>query len=117
LEPLVPLLDDRLDVILIDDPFFGKPECPRTITEWAHSYLTDLKRLVDPIEPVYLAGYSIGGQIAFEMALLWEELYKRQPDSVILLDPGSYGPESPSMADGNQREEAIRNSLGMLGLE
>ena len=117
LEPLVPLLDDRLDVILIDDPFFGKPECPRTITEWAHSYLNDIKTLVDPIEPVYLAGYSIGGQIAFEMALLWEDSYKRQPDSVILLDPGSYGPESPSMDDSHQREAAIRNSLGMLGLE
>lgn len=117
LEPLVPLLDDRLDVILIDDPFFGKPECPRTITEWASSYLKDIKPLVDPIEPVYLAGYSIGGQIAFEMALLWEELYKRQPDSVILLDPGSYGPESPSMDDSHQRETAIRSSLGMLGLE
>lgn len=117
LEPLVPLLDDRLDVILIDDPFFGKSECPRTITEWAHSYLNDIKPLVDPIEPVYLAGYSIGGQIAFEMALLWEDLYKRQPDSVILLDPGSYGPESPSMDDENKRETAIRSSLGMLGLE
>ncbi|KAA8648816.1 Nonribosomal peptide synthetases (NRPS) [Aspergillus tanneri] len=117
LEPLVPLLDDRFDVILVDDPFFGKPDCPGTLTEWARSYLMDLKPLLSPREPVFLAGYSIGGLIAFEMALIWQELYKGQPDSVVLLDPGMYGPGSLPVADEGQREIAIRNSLGMLGVE
>ncbi|KAL5364384.1 hypothetical protein BJX96DRAFT_178897 [Aspergillus floccosus] len=116
-EPLVPLLDDRFSVILVDDPFFGKSDCPKTLTEWAYSYLMDLKPLLPAREPVFLAGYSIGGLIAFEMALLWQELYRGQLNLVVLLDPGMYGPGHLPAVDENQRETAIRCSLGMLGME
>jgi amino acid adenylation domain-containing protein len=40
--PLVETLDKALDVLLLHDPFFGKPDCPNTVIEWAEFYLQDV---------------------------------------------------------------------------
>ncbi|KAE8307969.1 hypothetical protein BDV41DRAFT_581920 [Aspergillus transmontanensis] len=115
-EPLVPLLDRRLNVILVDDPFFGTDSCPATLAEWATSYLINLKPHLIRGQPVIFGGYSIGGLIAFEMAQLWGTRYGSHSASVVLLDPGTYEPINRTSA-GNSDEEIIRNSLGMSDVE
>ncbi|EIT81213.1 non-ribosomal peptide synthetase module [Aspergillus oryzae 3.042] len=115
-EPLVPLLDRRLNVILVDDPFFGTDSCPATLAEWATSYLINLKPHLIRGQPVIFGGYSVGGLIAFEMAQLWGTRYGSHSASVVLLDPGTYEPINRTSA-GNSDEEIIRNSLGMSDVE
>ncbi|PIG81858.1 hypothetical protein AARAC_003709 [Aspergillus arachidicola] len=115
-EPLVPLLDRRLNVILVDDPFFGTDSCPATLAEWASSYLINLKPHLIRGELVIFGGYSVGGLIAFEMAQLWGTRYGSHSASVVLLDPGTYEPINSTSA-GNSDEEIIRNSLGMSDVE
>lgn len=57
---------------------------PTTIEGFAEAYLPALLR-VQPTGPVRLLGYSVGGAIAFEMALQLQAL-GRSVDSLILID-------------------------------
>ncbi|KAI9034906.1 uncharacterized protein KD926_005038 [Aspergillus affinis] len=90
LEALVPFLDSRFNVILVDDPFFGTSRYPESLSAWARSYLDDIRLPVG--HRLILGGYSLGGLIALEMAILWQERTSCPPSSVLLLDPGTYSP-------------------------
>ncbi|OOF93551.1 hypothetical protein ASPCADRAFT_517120 [Aspergillus carbonarius ITEM 5010] len=116
-EPLLPLVDETFDVLLVDDPFMGAAHYPETLSKWASSYLDDIRASIQTNRPVVFAGYSFGGLIAFEMAHLWDSLHTDPRASVILLDPGTYGPESNPTEDGRQRDDLIQNSLGMTDVE
>ncbi|KAK1140960.1 Nonribosomal Peptide Synthase (NRPS) [Aspergillus melleus] len=108
LEALIPFLDSRFNVILVDDPFFGTSRCPESVTAWARSYLDDLR--LPRGHQLILGGYSFGGLIALEMAMLWQERTSRSPAAVVLLDPGTY---SPTSVESTNEEEA----LSLLGVE
>ncbi|PYI00849.1 nonribosomal peptide synthase [Aspergillus sclerotiicarbonarius CBS 121057] len=116
-EPLLPLLDETFDILLIDDPFMGTARYPETLSEWAHSYLGDIKAHILTERPVVFGGYSFGGLVAIEMAHLWDKLHGENRSSVILLDPGTYGRENISAEDGSQRDDLIKNSLGMTDMK
>ncbi|PYH94048.1 non-ribosomal peptide synthetase [Aspergillus ellipticus CBS 707.79] len=116
-EPLLPLLDESFDIILVDDPFVGTADCPQTLSEWANSYLHDIQAHIQLDRPIFFGGYSFGGLIAFEMALRWEKWCGSNPASVILLDPGTYRPEDIPFDDATKRDDTIRSSLGMAGME
>jgi len=63
----------------------GKPALKKTVKEIAMLYLNDL-RIIQPEGPYYLAGYSFGGIVAYEMA----QQLRKQGQTVallILLDP------------------------------
>lgn len=113
--PLIPLLDDCFDVILVHDPFFGKPECPATITEWAKFYLTDISKIIHKHHPVILGGYSFGGLIAFEMASEWRNMFGNDPASILLLDAGSYPSLAEFFSQENMTEETIHRGLAIFG--
>ncbi|PWY83572.1 non-ribosomal peptide synthetase [Aspergillus heteromorphus CBS 117.55] len=115
-EPLVPLLDESFDIILVNDPFVGTSKCPETLTEWASSYLHDIQTHIQSDRPVFFGGYSFGGLIAFEMALLWDKQCAGNPASVILLDPGTYRAEDVPLENASERDDMIRSSLGMADM-
>lgn len=62
--PLVPLLDDSFDVLLLHDPFFGQSEGPETIRQWAELYINHVEKRVSPGHVFIFGGYSLGGLIA-----------------------------------------------------
>ncbi len=54
-------------------PLDGKHRIPRTIESMAADYVAEIRR-VQPHGPYFLAGYSFGGRVSFEIAqqLVWE---------------------------------------------
>ncbi|KAL4890543.1 hypothetical protein BDV59DRAFT_204255 [Aspergillus ambiguus] len=114
LEELVPRVDGRFDVILVDDPFFGTTAAPASLPEWARVYVHDVACLVPPAHRVVLGGYSFGGLIALEMALLWEA---GRVASLVLLDPGTYAPTEVVGASEEERAATARAALSLLGVE
>ncbi|RAK94915.1 non-ribosomal peptide synthetase [Aspergillus ibericus CBS 121593] len=116
-EPLLPLLDDAFDILLLDDPFLGTAYCPETLSEWANHYLNDIQAHVQTDQPVVFGGYSFGGLVAFEMAHLWDKLHGENRSSVILIDPGTFGRENIPAKDRSQRDDLIKNSLGMTDVK
>ncbi|KUL81742.1 hypothetical protein ZTR_11194 [Talaromyces verruculosus] len=112
---LIPLLDPYFDVILVHDPFFGSPEGPTTISDWAKSYVDDIKGAVNLHLPVILGGYSLGGLIAFEMASIWREMFGSDPASVLLLDAGSYPTIAKSFSQRHLSEETLNHALSIFG--
>ncbi|KAM5429090.1 putative NRPS-like protein biosynthetic cluster [Microsporum canis] len=109
---LVPSLDDAFDVLLIHDPFFDQPHHPETITEWAEIYLNDIEKLIPPHHGLVLGGYSFGGLIAFEMALLWRNRHGNNPTSLILIDAGTYTTTKPST---NTNSDEVNYALQIFG--
>ncbi|GKZ43959.1 nonribosomal peptide synthase [Aspergillus brasiliensis] len=112
-EPLLPLLDDRFDVLLVDDPFMGTGRYPETLSVWASRYLTDISMQIQADHPVVFGGYSFGGLIAFEMAHIWDQRYGVHRSSVVLLDPGTYEVVDTVPESGIQRDNLIMSSLDM----
>ncbi|KFA67608.1 hypothetical protein S40285_08499 [Stachybotrys chlorohalonatus IBT 40285] len=113
--PLVPLLDDAFNVLLVHDPFFGKPSCPASLTEWASVYLRDIKKMLPLNQPVILGGFSLGSMIAFEMASLWSAHFPSSPVSVILLDPGTFSMESLATINQDSAEGELAYALRIFG--
>src|SRR5262249_30222414 len=48
-------------------PLDGKHSIPRTVESMAAEYITEIRR-VQPHGPYFLAGYSFGGKVSFEIA-------------------------------------------------
>ncbi|EHA25438.1 non-ribosomal peptide synthetase [Aspergillus niger ATCC 1015] len=111
-KPLLPLLDDSFDVLLVDDPFMGTASYPRTLSQWANHYLTDIKEQIQTDYPVLFGGYSFGGLIAFEMAQKWDQLYGAHSSSVVLLDPGTYEINNTVPESESEKDSLIMKSLG-----
>jgi thioesterase domain-containing protein len=74
------LKSDRPVFGLQPPPLDGKHRIPRTIESMAADYVTEIRR-VQPHGPYFLAGYSFGGRVSFEMA---QRLY-REGESVSFL--------------------------------
>ncbi|KEY64595.1 hypothetical protein S7711_03654 [Stachybotrys chartarum IBT 7711] len=113
--PLVPLLDDAFNVLLVHDPFFGKPSCPVSLTEWARVYLGDVKKMLPMNHSVILGGFSLGSMLAFEMASLWSEHFTSSPVSIILLDPGTFSMESLATINQDSAEGELAYALRIFG--
>jgi len=83
-----------------DQPVYGVPakgyedgEQPHTsIKEMAAEYIRVL-RTVQPTGPYYLAGYSYGGVVAFEMA---NQLHTQKEQTALLVNMLGYAPNSPN---------------------
>lgn len=105
--PLVQLLGEELDVVLIHDPYFGTRNAPGSIGEWAGRYLADLIEVIRTDKPVVLGGFSLGGMIAFQMAGLWQSKFGKCVDSLLLLDAGGY----PALTTYFARQEMPTSSL------
>lgn len=112
--PLVETLDKALDVLLLHDPFFGKPDCPNTVIEWAEFYFQDVLNQIPKGHAVVFGGYSFGGLIAFEMASLWRRRYGTNPASLILLDAAIYTPEKVSASD-KENESELAYAMKVFG--
>ncbi|EME45380.1 Non-ribosomal peptide synthetase-like protein [Dothistroma septosporum NZE10] len=89
---LVPILSEHVDVIILHDPFFGKPEGPQSLDEWSIFYLEALQARLPRHASVILGGYSFGAFTALNMASLWEKYFPRPLTSVLLLDPAVWEP-------------------------
>ncbi|GLA85029.1 nonribosomal peptide synthase [Aspergillus tubingensis] len=111
-EPLLPLLDGTIDVLLVDDPFMGAARYPETLSQWASRYLADMKEHIQLDHPVIFGGYSFGGFIAFEMAHKWDQLYGAHSSSVVLLDPGTYEVDNRVWKGESEKDNLIISSLG-----
>jgi thioesterase domain-containing protein len=61
------LKSDRPIYGLQPPPLDGKHRLPRTIESMAADYVTEVRR-VQPRGPYFLAGYSVGGRVSFEIA-------------------------------------------------
>ena len=61
------LKSDRPVFGLQPPPLDGKHRIPRTIESMAADYVTEIRR-VQPHGPYFLAGYSFGGRVSFEIA-------------------------------------------------
>ncbi|GAB1208359.1 hypothetical protein APSETT445_007107 [Aspergillus pseudonomiae] len=109
--PLVPFLDDILDVLVIHDPFFGRSEGPETIPRWAELYLNHVEKQISPGHGLILGGYSLGGLIVYEMASLWRARHGEYPASLVLLDAATY---TNSVHD-NESEKEINYALTLFG--
>ncbi|KAL3479401.1 hypothetical protein BJX99DRAFT_255659 [Aspergillus californicus] len=117
LEPLVPFLSSQFNVILFDDPHFGSPQWPLSLTAWASEYLLDVAPYVPKHHSFIVGGYSFGGLIAIEMAELWNAQWKSYPASLILLDPGTYAPTLLDNAGQEQKRAAAQAALGLLDVD
>ncbi|PWY75781.1 nonribosomal peptide synthase [Aspergillus eucalypticola CBS 122712] len=111
-EPLLPLLDGTIDVLLVDDPFMGASRYPETLSQWANRYLSDMEEHIQTAHPVIFGGYSFGGFIAFEMAHKWDQVYGAHFSSVVLLDPGTYEVDNRVWKGGSEKDNLIMSSLG-----
>jgi|GEM_PF-138691 len=86
-------------------------EPPRSIEDLAGRYVDELTR-AEPHEPYLLAGWSMGGLIAYEMARRLEAS-GRPVALVALLDSAPVGP-----LDGDRvEEESLRHLMADLGLQ
>jgi pimeloyl-ACP methyl ester carboxylesterase len=116
-EPQVPaLLDAGRRVVRYDVRGHGRSSVPATGYDWEH-YLADLRALLDylRVERAHLAGISMGGAIALELAL-------EQPGrvaSLTLLDSALPGfAYSPQFEDDIERlREAVRAEGPRAALE
>lgn len=117
LETLVPFLNGQFNMILVDDPFFGTSKCPGSLTAWAEIYLKDLILQLPNNHRLILGGYSFGGLIAMEMAVLWEKERGGYPASLLLLDPGTYSPTDLSCATEDEQRQTAEAALSLLGIE
>ena len=105
--PLVAQIQDHLDVILVHDPFFWKPEGPSSLAEWASFYLNDLKKVIRQDLPVILGGFSFGGLIAYQMTAMWASVNCNPLASILLLDAGSHPALSRFFANKNLPQKSL----------
>lgn len=115
--PLVAQIQDHLDVILVHDPFFWKPEGPSSLAEWASFYLNDLKKVIRQDLPVILGGFSFGGLIAYQMAAMWTSVSCNPLASILLLDAGSHPALSRFLANKNLPQKSLDHALAVFGDE
>lgn len=87
--PLADRIGQDFDLVLIHDPYFGRGKAPDSILHWAEHYIKDLASLVRTDLPFIVGGFSFGGLIAFQIALISEQYLGRAPLSLLLLDAGS----------------------------
>ncbi|KAI2787072.1 Beauvericin nonribosomal cyclodepsipeptide synthetase BEA1 [Penicillium oxalicum] len=112
---LVPMLHDALNVLIVHDPFFGRPQGPQTVYDWAVFYLTALKEHVPSDHCVILGGYSSGALIALKMASMWCEWHAANLKSVVLLDPGIYEVTDISKLDPTAIDDELQHGLQLFG--
>ncbi|RAH82036.1 putative nonribosomal peptide synthase [Aspergillus japonicus CBS 114.51] len=112
---VVPALSHQYDIVQVSDPFFGKPEGPASLRDWAAHYLEALQVQLKPGRPVVLVGYSFGGLLALEMARLLEATGQGSPLSTVIVDTRCYDPHQPFFADEKERSTAADDAVRLFG--
>lgn len=91
--------------ILIDLPGHGKSDIPKELKYYSQDFLVELiegVRVALKIEKFYLAGYSMGGRLAFSYAIKYSENLK----GLICLS-ATAGIEDPKLRENRIEEDAI----------
>ena len=114
-EPVVPLLAERFRVIRTDLRFFGRSTGPAAPWSWHRDVLGLLDELA--LDRVALAGLSLGGRIALELALDAPERF----DALALVAPAVSGheaaPYSPEQEARYDAAEADGDIDGMMDVD
>ncbi|KAL3488325.1 putative nonribosomal peptide synthase [Aspergillus germanicus] len=114
-DQVVPALSNQYDIVQVSDPFFGKPEGPASLRDWAAHYLDALQVQLKQGRPVVLVGYSFGGLLALEMARLLEVTGKGLPFSTVIVDTRCYNPHQPFFQDEKERKTAADDAVRLFG--
>jgi len=102
-EPVVPLLADRFRVIRTDLRFFGRSTGPAAPWSWHDDIIGVLDEL--DVESAALAGLSLGGRLATEVALAHPD----RVSALALVAPGLAGHDGRAYTeDMEQRYEAAK---------
>ncbi|KAI5367209.1 putative alpha/beta hydrolase-1, AMP-dependent synthetase/ligase, Condensation domain, AMP-binding [Septoria linicola] len=112
---LVPLLDERLDIIILHDPFFGRAEGPQSLNEWSEFYLEALQKRLPRDSRVILGGYSFGSFTALKMASLWKDWFDGDLVSLLLLDPAVWEPVHVDELSQEFLDEKFNYGLRLFG--
>lgn len=112
---VVPALSEQYDIVQVSDPFFGKPDGPASLRDWAAHYLEALHVHLEQDRPVVLVGYSFGGLLVLEMARLLEMTGKRSPFSTVIVDTRCYDPDQPFFKDEEERQTAADDAVRLFG--
>ncbi|KAE8420395.1 hypothetical protein BDV36DRAFT_293283 [Aspergillus pseudocaelatus] len=112
---VVPALSKQYDIVQVSDPFFGKPDGPASLRDWAAHYLEALHTHFKQDRPVVLLGYSFGGLLVLEMARLLEITGKGSPFSTIIVDTRCYNPDQPFFKDEEERQTAADDAARLFG--
>ena len=112
---VVPALSKQYDIMQVSDPFFGKPDGPASLRDWAAHYLEALHTHFKQDRPVVLLGYSFGGLLVLEMARLLEITRKGSPFSTIIVDTRCYNPDQPFFKDEEERQTAADDAVRLFG--
>ncbi|KAL3458986.1 putative nonribosomal peptide synthase [Aspergillus heterothallicus] len=114
-DQVVPALSNQYDIVQVSDPFFGKPEGPASLRDWAAHYLDALQVQLKQGRPVVLVGYSFGGLLALEMARLLEVTGKGLPFSTVIVDTRCYNPHQPFFQNEKERKTAADDAVRLFG--
>jgi amino acid adenylation domain-containing protein len=112
---IVPALSNQYDIVQVSDPFFGKPEGPASLRDWAAHYLAGLQVQLTQGRPVVFVGYSFGGLLVLEMARLLEVTGKGFPFSTVIVDTRCYDPHQPFFKDEEERKTAADDAVRLFG--
>ncbi|KAK4502054.1 hypothetical protein PRZ48_007865 [Zasmidium cellare] len=114
---LTPFLNEHLDVIILHDPFFGKPEGPQSLDEWSDFYLEALQTRLPRDARVILGGYSFGSFTALQMASAWKRWSNVDLVSLLLLDPAVWEPVNIDELSQEFLDEKVNYGLRLFGDE
>ncbi|GAB1198114.1 hypothetical protein APSETT444_007422 [Aspergillus pseudonomiae] len=112
---VVPALSKQYDIVQVSDPFFGKPDGPASLRDWATHYLEALHAHLEDDRPIVLVGYSFGGLLVLEMARLLEITNKKSPFSTVIVDTRCYNPDEPFFKDEEERQTAVDDAVRLFG--
>ncbi|KAB8263063.1 hypothetical protein BDV32DRAFT_146854 [Aspergillus pseudonomiae] len=112
---VLPALSKQYDIVQVSDPFFGKPDGPGHLRDWAAHYLEALHVQLKQDRPVVLVGYSFGGVLALEMARLLQITGQGSPFSTILVDACRYNPNEPVFQDEERRKLIVDYAVRLFG--
>ncbi len=107
-EPVVPFLAERFRVIRTDLRFFGRSTGPAAPWSWHDDVIGLLDEL--GIESTALAGLSIGGRIATEIALAHPE----RISALLLVAPGLAGHDGRAYTEDMERRYDAAEAAGDL---
>ena len=105
-EPVVPFLAERLRVIRTDLRFFGRSTGPAAPWSWHDDVIAVLDEL--GIEQTMLAGLSLGGRIATEIALAHPE----RVSALLLVAPGLAGHDGRAYTEDMERRYEAAEAEG-----
>ncbi|OGM49923.1 nonribosomal peptide synthase [Aspergillus bombycis] len=112
---VVPALSKQYDIVQVSDPFFGKPDGPASLHDWAAHYLEALHAHLKDDRPIALVGYSFGGLLVLEMARLLEITRKKSPFSTVIVDTRCYNPDEPFFKDEEERQTTADDAVRLFG--